>query len=70
MLAKTLAERDEMILGMHNQILDLQRQVEEKNEHIKKLEGESQDLSDSGPDHGCGPRARSGQVRNDLAPAG
>ena len=40
MLTKTLAERDEMILAMHNQLLDLQRQIEEKDKRLKELEGD------------------------------
>ena len=39
-LAKTLAERDEMVLGLHNQLLDLQRQIEEKDKRIEELEGQ------------------------------
>ena len=40
MLTKTLAERDEMILAMHNQILDLQHQIEEKDKRLKELESQ------------------------------
>lgn len=39
-LAKTLAERDEIILGLHNQLLDLRRQIEEKDKRIEELEGQ------------------------------
>jgi len=37
MLTKTLAERDEMILGMHTEITNLQSQLAERDKKIQAL---------------------------------